>query len=48
MTDDERRERLRFRQLLDRSSIGRGAWVDCPIHGHQARDPDTDRCIACP
>lgn len=34
--------------LLDRSSIGTHAWIDCPVHGHTARDPDTHLCVECP
>ncbi len=33
--------------LIERSSIGSAAWVECPKHGHEARDPFTERCIQC-
>ena len=46
---EERAKRRYFRRLLDRSSIGKSAWVDCPEHGHQPRDPFTadERCVMC-
>lgn len=45
---DKRRREREFKTLLDRSSIGTHAWIDCPIHGHTARDPDTRLCVRCP
>lgn len=45
---DKRRRERAFKTLLDRSSIGTHAWIDCPVHGHTARDPDTRLCVECP
>lgn len=45
---EARRRREEFEILLDASSIGDSAWIECPVHGHTARDPFTDRCVECP
>lgn len=44
----ERAAARAFGHLLDRSSIGSSAWVECPDHGRQPRDPFTERCVRCP
>ena len=34
-------------ELIDRSSIGSAAWVDCEQHGRQPTDPFKGGCLAC-
>lgn len=42
------RERLRFRQLLNVSSLGPSAWIVCSKHGFTARDPyQREECVWC-
>jgi hypothetical protein len=37
-----------MRRLLERSSLAMTElWIECPTHGHQAKDPDTGECLAC-
>ena len=37
-----------MRRLLERSSLAMTElWIECPIHGHQAKDPDIGECLAC-
>lgn len=44
----ERAQREReIRELIDRSSVGEDAWVDCPVHGREARAPFHGGCVLC-
>jgi hypothetical protein len=34
-------------ELIERSSVGSAAWVECEQHGHQPVDPFKSGCIVC-
>ena len=38
---------VKIEDLIERSSIGSAAWVECEQHGHQPVDPFKGGCLQC-
>lgn len=48
MDEDKVRERIAFNKSLRDSSVGYGAWIDCPKHGRMPVDPyEENICVWC-